>query len=216
MTNDPISKIITSTIDGFVKDGKMFSAYDVTLKIRGMGISCKHHAVKADIHSTMSDVIDDGSEDYEKTLVNTGKYRTYVYHRSTDDAHKYNQSDDATTTTTTPVAPVAPAKKPTGAQIVAANTNTLHRDKRGRICLPADMLRSIGATVGKKVMITPNAGEVIVSSFNHMTPAKKDSHVYKVDRDNNVRISAKIFDKALLGTFNTFVVKEAQGSIKVF
>lgn len=206
MSNDPVSKIITATVDGFVKDGKMFSAYDVTLKIRKMGVYCKHHAVKADIHSAMADVMNEGSEDYDKTLVNTGTYRTYVYHKSGEDAHKYNASDDA-------VAPAPVAPKTTKVLISGQNAS---RDGRGRVCLPASMLRSIGATKGEKVVISPMNGEVVVSSYNPSNSITKDSHVYKVDRDNNVRISAGVLAKAKLGVQNGFAVEQTKNSIRVF
>ena len=217
MSTDPVSKIITATVGGFVKDGKMFSAYDVTTKIRGMGVYCKHHAVKSDIHSAMADVISDGSEDYEKTLVDTGSYRTFVYHKSTDDPHTYNASDDAATPTVAPVTPVAPTTPISKtAPISKGASTTAMRDSRGRVCLPADMLRSIGATKGKKVVVSPQKGEVVVCPYNPSHGIGKSSHVYKVDRDNNVRLSAGIFAKAQLGTFQSFNVLQDSDSITVY
>jgi hypothetical protein len=214
MSNDPVSKIITATVDGFVKDGKMFTAFDVTTKIRSMGVYCKHNAVKADIHSAMADVIDDGSEGYEKTLADVdATNRAFVYHKSTDDPHTYYQSTDSSATTpATPVAPktvVAPTPKLQG--------TPLNRDKRGRVCLPADMLRDIGATVGKKVEIAPQSGKISVSTYNHVNPlSSKNSHVYKVDRDNNVRISASVLEKAKISQIALINACQDNGVITVW
>lgn len=215
MSNDPTSKIITTVVDGFVKEGKMFSAYDVTSKIRGMGIYCKHDAVKADIHSAMADVIREGSEDYMKTLVDTGSYRTFVYHKTTDNAHSYNQTNATQVAgMVNTVKPVAPAPAP--APVAPVQTLTVKRDSRGRVCLSADMLRSIGATSGKMVVISPKSGEVVVSKWTLNVNVPKTDHIYTVDRDNNVRISAGVFAKAKLGTANSFNVSQGKNSITVY
>lgn len=212
MSNDPTSKIITKVINDFVEDGKMFSAFDVTTKIRGMGVYCKHNAIKTDIHSAMSDVMDEGSENYEKTLVDTGSYRTFVYHKSTDDPYTYKSDTDGSTATVAPKAVATPAPK-TNSVIAGQSAG---RDNRGRVCLPADMLRNIGATIGKKVVISPKNGEVQVTNYNPKVTTSKEDHVYKVDRDNNVRISAGVLAKAKLGVQKGFAVEQTTDSIKVY
>lgn len=231
------TKVITAVIDKLIKTKKMFSAFDVTLKIRDMGVYCMHSALKKDIHSVMDDVMNDGSTNYIKTLVDTGTYRTFVYHLDTDSPHGYNSPVDPATGEERLVNSVDTGNlseekaeekiskammKPDQTKwwlldMNVTNTRAVSRDGRGRICIPADMLRSIGATVGTAVIILPDTDKVVIKCYDPCQFIPKDNYVYKVDRDNNVRISACILAKANMGSLwtNKFEIVQNDGEIEI-
>ena len=80
---------------------------------------------------------------------------------------------------------------------------TVNVDGRGRVCIPAKLLRSIGARPFDVVYVMPDGNDLRVTKDK----AKKDQNTrsYTVDRDCNVRISSYVL--ALVGLNNFHKVK---------
>ena len=67
-------------------------------------------------------------------------------------------------------------------------------DKRGRLWIPADMLRNIGANIGDQVYVTKHPSAL---SITKMFPQGiVDAVVYRVDASNNIAVSKSAFDEA--------------------
>ncbi len=214
-----LNQKITSIIDTFIKQDKMFSAFDVTTAIRNEGISCAHFAMKVPIHDIMTDVIDDGGAGYEKTLVNTGSFTTFVYHPASEDPQTYKkvQTDTSQVQTSTPVIGYGNPTKPVVKKVnhIGSNGRVVNVDGRGRACVPVKNLREGKMKTGDLVTVLTKKNCILM--YPHTDGQKADSNVktYKVDRDNNVRLSSAVLRNAGLQNAQTLSISNSGSAVVV-
>jgi antitoxin component of MazEF toxin-antitoxin module len=75
-------------------------------------------------------------------------------------------------------------------------------DKRGRLWIPADMLRAIQAAPGTSVYVTIDGSNLVITTS--VPTGATQAAMYKVDPSNNIAVSKSAFDEAGMtsGKFN--------------
>jgi len=151
-------------IDKKISDQESFTAYDITCALRADGYWVEHRDVRNCVHDYMDDELDAGLR-YAKNLENvTPNAQAFVYAPEEDDI--VNDGD------------------------VNGDIQKLGTDNRGRLCVPASIVRSFGFHTGSVVHCVEDAGVLEIVS-----PRMAMGHAiatYTVDKDNNIRISSRV------------------------
>ena len=223
MTTDYIKEVIEENIEA----GIMFTAFDVAQKVwkyqkEDGEATQRYRDIKSDIHAEALSHFDNGSSgansfgpgssqndfdgDYlDRKLIDVmdNGVKAFVYYTEGQDPNDYvssqkpasnaNSVQPTTSTQTTPVIPTA------------STTDSFKRnvDKRGTLTVPARLLRDAGFKPFQTAYVN-------VNTFNVMTVDKTDNAGgfatrYKVDRDNNIRITRKTLVKGSPATTYCFV-----------
>lgn len=221
-----ITALVNDEVQALMYCGEMFSAHDVKLIIR-------HNNPHATIlHNDVRDAVrdmyaDGGMEDYyicEDFRLRNGEL-TRVYHDDLDVVEDYDQ--DAIATRLAPkkvtvrvvvpkqprkIAPKKAVKKstPLWTKVTKKATTTdtaLTVDGRGRLCLPAKMVRGMGLKHGDDVSVFVGATSITVNKLGG-TP----DYTYVVDKADNIRLSASVVSNIGIATFK---VKQNGNSIVI-
>lgn len=189
--------ILSTVVDDFVRQDKLFTAFEVTLEAKKKGLQLRHRDVKADIHDLVKPYVQQGL--YQQELRNVGapeKALLYFPDGADPDSYKplargggQNQRFDI-------LSGMGTAPQPTVTPVPQSSpTSRAHEpDSRGRICVPASLLRSAGLHPGDVAHVAVDNNRVVISA----TAMKDLIACYKVDKDNNLRLSASIAEKANL------------------
>lgn len=148
--------------------GEAFTAYDVTVALRQQGYWVAHRDVRDYVHACMGDLIDGGAA-YSKELEwVTQTAQAFMYRPETasviptvSDYMDDDEDDDS--------AGIAP-------------------DGRGRLCIPASIVRLMGADYGDLVYCDSGNQKLTVKRVGPGVAS------YFVDKDCNVRISRRVLD----------------------
>lgn len=127
------------------------------------------------------------------------------------DADEYDETADQDVFDDAP----ASSKGETDASSVDVGGNdeeTVRVDGRGRVCLPARMVRALGLSEGDLVFATSTKGVVAVEVTQG---AGVDSRGYTVDASGNVRISANALKDSGLGRRKNLTITLEDGTIYV-
>lgn len=198
-------------LDNFIKTNKIFTAYHITTILRECGYSVNHHDIRDIIRG-----YDMGSKGYSRTLSTTlFKVAVNIYHplaSTTQDIIDFEnaiqnagdnnsaivtpslniQTTPALVNQVTTVAPATPAKTPVSSIRLKSDTVQIKADKRGRVCLPAEVVRKY-FKAGDKVGIRSSAVNLSIEPF---AIGGKYSSVMTVDSYDNIRINSKHMHKS--------------------
>jgi len=188
---------VKEVVDGLTSQGELFSSYDVTLKLRNeKSMTVYHSEVRKAVHTMFANL--DMPVDYERDDFNlpSGK-TTIVFHPRTKSTTDY----DPTQFEGDAADPFG--QKPTQTQTAAPNRQKSQTDSRGRFCISNKLTRqaAVGMISGTNVWVNadPNNRQIIVSHAPKQI-AGSLMQSYKVDKDDNLRLSQKMLKKAgLLG-----------------
>lgn len=176
-----ITKDITNAIDQFVMADALFTAYDVTKRIRHSGLHVLHHEVKKVVG-----YYDMDSHDYERETHDIGTGRSaFVYYPRWEDINNYdpskvpefqlNQQNGSSTKTT----------------VSAVNNSNTILDKRGRFTVPAKYVKSIDLRPYVQVTFNNTNGAITIRKAD-----SSDSKSATVDKYWNIRIPRREFETA--------------------
>lgn len=190
MTNTTLKTQINTVLLHLTNNNKLFTAFDVTNKLRESGVTCFHSDVKKEVHESFSGT--DAPLDYTRTQMQmpNGKV-AFVYHPSTIDASEYdtdNVDNDSSV-------------------VVAVNKvnsdDCFSRDRRGRLCIPKKLLYKINVDPFGPVSVdASNKTKVVVREGRH-----RIGNLYFADKDGNVRISPKLLSGLSNQNENKIVVE---------
>ena len=190
---------ITELVAKMANNDEMFTAFDVTSIIRKTEDGeAPHHEVKNIVHSMFGN--GEMPSDYQRSsssfkLDNGGSVTVFVYHPQWLNPGDYNpkrfQEEDGNPFLSKTAA--SPAVKTVG-------------DKRGRVCVPACIVREFGSTFGDSVWVD----NTLTGSIHIYPTLFDDAKEYKVDRSGNIRLAKSIVDKCKFISKPNFNVEHDQ------
>lgn len=203
---------IENVVNDFVRDNKLFTAYDVTLAVRQkVKDRVQHHEVKREVHK----MFDSGNVfGYNRTLANLAGVnpQPWIYHPLAADPTLYSGSP----TCYNPVASVAASLSVVDEDEDESDDGLYEFDSTDRLCIPAKLVRQLGLHEHDQVILFKNASN---DEFNIMNNLKYNGSSnafadYVVDRYDNVRVSRNTLLKAGI-TGNKFAITGDTNEIKV-
>lgn len=206
MTLDPSTRRkITQVVKQFTEEGKMFTAFEVSLAVKEQGVQQRHRHLKDTVHEVIFEI--GGPLGYTRTLMDVGApEQAWVYHVPQDNPYNYvplpradgkpHPVADAPFLVPIgvrhPVKLNAAVKSPASIPIGAFGT-----DQRGRLCIPVPLLARLGAGPGQVVDVRCDAAEEKVYLMRPDPAQPQDSDTtYTVEPDGNIRITQGILEKA--------------------
>lgn len=184
--NSILEDAALETVTDFMSDGKSFTAFDVTKVMREAALQVPHYEVRKFVHS----LFDNGVmlSPYQRSQIqvacNDGKTRNVnLYHTIGEDISQYDKD-----------ALGKAAVDPFGAMT----------DGRGRLCVPADIVREAGLAVGDPIEVHSYPQRIVI---RYDAAAKDFTRDYTVDKSGNIRIGNKVLrSNGLTGTRFSFKV----------
>jgi bifunctional DNA-binding transcriptional regulator/antitoxin component of YhaV-PrlF toxin-antitoxin module len=207
--------ILSSVVDEFVQQDKLFTAFEVTLEAKKRGLTLRHRDVKNDIHKLLQPYVSQGLYLTELRDVGAAEKATVYFPDGTNVSNYAPLPRGGSSrfdmlgglVTPAPSQTAAPPQSSTAIGVTgyatssssinvgqAASQKTHEPDGRGRICVPAELLRAAGLNVGDVANVAVENDKIIISAQT----LTNTTAVYKVDVSNNIRLSAKLTAKASL------------------
>ena len=185
--NVKIATAIDEVVDEFARNQKMFTAFDVTKKLRSKNLICFHSEVKKHVHDSFA-LYHDFAMSYKKTSISLDLdgiiKQAILYHVDIADTSTYNPHE---------IDSPAVIKKIDGKKV----------DKRGRLLIPSQYIKDAG---WKRNTLTKVAfdsfGTVMITRVN--SALSHTDYSYFVDKDCNIRLSHRILNSLGLSKYKTF------------
>lgn len=206
---------IQDVVTEFVEDQRMFTAYDVTIKVReivGPTVNVKHNEIKNDIHKEMADHLDN---DWNKSLEDVGNGKAFVYYHFMSDSSEYEPL------------PSNPAKKiqkgggwktATPATVVVSSSDSLSLDNRSRLLIPTSYMQHLNLKGGDEVNVYKETGKILITEHDmnqNNLPNLPELAQIKVDNHGYLYLSAKILGNGDLGDVQRFNVSQLSNGVEV-
>jgi hypothetical protein len=187
-----LMQTVSNVIAEFTGQNKVFTAFDVTQKIRGDGVlsNVRHSEVKEMIFQDWKDTFCD---DYESTLtklkIGDKTMNAYVYH------------PENVSPTTHPLAIVEEEDEEVEDDNTVVNIDEVDiahvtkelTESEKRLSIPKDFLAAIGLSAGKIVYLDiSDARKIIIRTDNS---SNSNMAFYSVNADGRLRFSKSILDK---------------------
>lgn len=201
---------IEEVVQEFVDDQRMFTAYDVTIRVReivGRSVQVRHNDIKNDIHREMAQHLDG---DWQKTLCDVGApVPAFVYYHFMSDPNSYEphkRSDSQQATATSSGASSTPVQQAIADSdsITVGSSDSFNVDGRSRLLIPASYMKHLGVKGGDEVKVYKELDFIVVSNsdihLRELASLKVDSHGY-------LYLSAKILGEGDLGDVHTFEIE---------
>lgn len=225
------NNMVVTVVNGFVKKGFMFTAFDVTKFLRASGSTVRH----SDINSAVKHMFNDGEmNDYLRDVKDVGApVAPFVYYHQNADLDNYitdwlenNPDQDGMKNdgdiddgsgivqptassygTTATKAPVSVAKAtPTKTTLPKGVKST---DKEGRLYIAPVVTQSAGLHPKQVVWVVTDNSKLVITTNS----AAKGSWPYSVNSDGRIRICRSVLDRIPKG--NGYKVSASTGNIEV-
>ncbi len=212
MTLDPsIRRTISQVVQEFLSEGKMFTAFEVSLAVKERGVNERHRNMRDTVHEVIFEI--GGPMDYTRTLRDVGApIPAWVYHLPHDNPYRYvplERHDDpdgprasAAVDSDEPIVIPVGVRNPIKLQSKVATPSWIPpgaygTDQRGRLCIPVTLLVRLGVGPGEQVHVTCDKVQerVTVTRPDTREPLEPDT-TYTVEGDGNVRITQATLEKA--------------------
>lgn len=143
----------------WVAEGKMFTAFEISLALKEQGIRERHRNLKATIHEVLGRV---GGENYSRTLMDVGApTQAWVYHKLRDNPYLYEPLDrsgfgDAPSKKSSRPAPQIAPRDPKplrtgGAEPPTNSDGAFGMDAQGNLTIPQSLIVRLGLAPGDEV-----------------------------------------------------------------
>ncbi|MCA9175047.1 MAG: hypothetical protein KDB14_11245 [Planctomycetales bacterium] len=209
MTIDPtVRHHIDEVVKKFVDEGRLFTAFEVSLAVKDRGVRERHRNMRSPIHES---VAEHAGNDYTRTLLDVGApAQAWVYHRLVDNPHEYEPMERGDTQSGPPPStdPTASPRSASGPAPAAprnprplndyassspatASDGAYGTDYEGKLVIPYDVLVGIGLGMGDTVDIACDADsqQLLVWRRSSANAQSADSSAV-VDDDGKLRITA--------------------------
>lgn len=185
-----------------IKQGALFSAFDVTRILRNSGVHIAHHVVRGAVHKAMN-----VEPSYQKTAVTISGVgsETIVYHPTGSHAAYDAGALDPSFTPAKPVSPATPIVAPTA----VLKTATIKPDQDGRLNIPPQFLRAMGIGKLGKVNLIPNHKSV------EITPLTGSGEVLSVHQSGGFRVNPRTLIKADIQGYSKYIVQSFPNKIVI-
>ncbi len=177
-----IDSAITAKIERLAKqwvdEGKMFTAFEISLALKGQGVRERHRNLKSAIHDALARI---GAENYSRTLMDVGApSQAWVYHKLRDNPYLYEPLDrsgydDPKPGTGKRSQPVVALRDPKPLRAGAANppTNTdgvFGMDDKGNLVIPQALVVALGLAPGDEA-------HLVCDALNHEIRLRRPSQL---------------------------------------
>jgi hypothetical protein len=212
---------INEVVTEFIRAGKMFTAFEVSLEVKKRGGEERHRNMREYVHETIFRLgIERG--DYSRTLMDVGApEQAWVYHTIASNPYDYVPLDrsgmDVVPAHSRPRGVRNPLRLTPGlANPFAIPTGAYGTDQRGRLCVPVSLLTQLGVGPGEQVNVLcdPANEQALITKATGATSGNPDTH-YTVEGDGNVRITQGTLEKAGLDGMQCYKVEGNDAVISV-
>ena len=220
-----IQQHITEVVTDWVGEGKMFTAFEVSLAVKERGVRERHRNMRDKVHEIIFRI--GGPQAYTRTLMDVGApEQAWVYHPHDRNPYTYRplnrdgyDSPPADDPVLVPSGIRNPIKLVWGSPAHATvPPGAYGTDQRGRLCIPVGLLGQIGAGPGQRVNVLcdPANEQVLISKVTNggAAPGSPDTS-YTVEPDGNVRITQGTLEKAALDGMQCYRVEGTDAAITV-
>ena len=224
--NQTVLNLSRMVVSRLAHASRMFSAHDVKLILRNENPSIK--IFHEDVKQAVRGIYENGEMpvNYTRSMYYGDGFETLVYHDDYDYASDYepdaiSEEIDASNVKVVKVRVVAsPAPSPIftkkykqakpkaipPVQKTNSKVESLHLDRRSRLCLPAKMIRAIGLKHGDEAAVFVGKNSITINRVGSGDP----DYTYFVDKADNIRIGYSVLPKInLLSKINSGSVWQA-------
>ena len=199
-----VQELVNQVVSEFVGEGKMFTAFEVSLEVKKRGGQERHRNMREYVHETIFRIgIERG--DYSRTLMDVGApEQAWVYHTVAANPYDYVPLDrtgmDTVPAHARPRGVRNPLKLTPGlSSPFAIPAGAYGTDQRGRLCIPVSLLTQLGVGPGQRVnVLCDPANEQAVLTKASGPDAGNSDTSYTVEGDGNVRLTQGTLEKATL------------------
>jgi len=227
--------MLEKTVRQFLDEGRMFTAYDVTIETRDReGVQMRHKDVRGACHEIqiLSDACDFGWDDPSGDTVEWDRSRVdmpgsrwaFVYHLASLDPSGYATQPTTAQPTTQPTTTTAPTTIPTpssaGPTITRSDSGgknddgSFSTDYRDRLFIPTAFLRDAGLKAGDEChIICDKDNNLILLAADGTNFQSSDVKIttQRVERHGDLRLSSTTIKSAEIDT-EKFVIENTQQS----
>ena len=214
---------IDDVVSQWVRDGKMFTAFEVSLAVKEEGVRERHRNMRDYVHQAIYQA-GVARGDYSRTLMDVGApEQAWVYHPISANPYDYEPLDrtghDRVPRSARPKGLRHALRLAAGLSSPSAIPQGAYgSDQRGRLCIPVGLLGQIGAGPGQRVNVLcdPANEQVLISKATNggAAPGSPDTS-YTVEPDGNVRITQGTLEKAALDGMQCYRVEGTDAAITV-
>ena len=198
-----VKNLIQATVDQFVGEDRLFTAYDVTKYVRRLTMTnVRHNEAKEEVHGLMTPHI---GVTYNREFIQipgaTEKPLLYYPNKPGVSASDYRPGGQTVARQTGRFAQLGKMLPPTP-QLPATTDDDDEDsdppaprakkgtcpDRRGRICVPARHVRQIGLRSGLTAYVEVQQGMVTI----HSSPPPQYTASYIVDKNDDIRLGRQI------------------------
>lgn len=190
---DPIIQtLIQSVVDQFVQEDRLFTAYDVTKEARTKTrTNIRHPEAKQEVHRLMEPYVNRGL--FKKAPINIpGVHEApFLYFPDRADPSTYRPGGTQATGRFAQLGSLQPPPALPAASSDDDDDDELkgqEPDGRGRICVPAHLVRDLGLRSGMTAFVHVGNNEIMV----YKDQPQQFIASYVVDKDDNIRLSRQI------------------------
>ena len=209
---------ITSVVTEWVNQSRMFTAFEVSLAVKDLGVRERHRNLRDTVHEIIFKV--GGPLDYSRTLMDVGApEQAWVYHPKAVSPYRYQPLDrTGTAPQRTPAADadLPPLRNPAGlvwgsvaqAGVPAGAYGT---DSLARLCLPVMLLHGIGVGPGDRVKVQFDATEKKI-----IAEKGGEDGAFTAEADGNVRLTQQQLEQAGLSGLQCYRIEGTTRRIVVW
>jgi hypothetical protein len=197
MALDPVVRgKIDCVVKSFVDEGRMFTAFEVSLAVKEGGVRERHRNMRSSVHESIAELAGDN---YTRTLRDVGApVQAWVYHRLRDNPYLYEPLDRSGhdpaasgAARSLPAAPRNPQPLSAGSAAPATESDgAFGTDQNGRLVIPPSALSTLGLGPGDQVDISCDSDnqEIRIWRPAVTAPATADASA-TVDPDGKLRLA---------------------------
>ena len=200
------------TVRQFLDEGRMFTAYDVTIETREReGVQMRHKDVRGACHEiqVLQDAVDFGYDDpntgqpvgWSKSQVSMGNGWAFVYHPSNVDPNGYQPrqthspaSAQASTSISAATGPSISTTPPTdsGSMGTPNSDGTYNTDYRNRLMVPTKYLRDAGLSPGDECIVVADKQNklLLLTGDDSNLDGTVRITTQRVERNGDLRLSS--------------------------
>jgi hypothetical protein len=206
---------IEEVVQLWIGEGRMFTAFEVSLAVKERGVQERHRNMKGLIHEVICRL--GGANAYTRTVMDVGApEQAWVYHRLYDNPYTYvplSRKDQAPVQADDPLVIPAGIKNPVplptdGSAPDAIPSGVYGTDQRGRLSIPVPMLTRLGIGPGGQIAVICDLANGEILLFNEETCDQDyPDAFYTAEADGKVRITQATLEKAGLGGLQAYTLE---------
>jgi len=183
MLNQTQKDMVINEITALTSIDEMFTAFDVTRRVRAAGSTVRHFDVKRLVHSTYNN--GNFPLEYERNLKSIGNLSPFLYHPMSKDPEDYDSQSLSPTTL---------------AQVLSDDDDdddddVIIRGKAGRLRINHRFLQDINVKAGDEVLCYPYGQNIRIIKAGMTGPNVTNSKRYVADQYGNVRLNPIFVNK---------------------